>query len=204
MLEQPDIGSVAHAMILEEIWDVRRHTTAEKLMEALKFGERIGDEQITGAAYYRIMLWRSGSESPPLSMPYPFERLDNLNLENLQRGKERCIEEWSRILELWRETKEEQLYEWLAKTLLALIDGHFLSCDVVGKVEAGLTILTENRWRSDTWARKHTEVKAQLESIKSSIHDYFLPKAPPVAELDILVTETEAEELEDKLPWGVE
>lgn len=185
MLNQPKIGSVARNLILEKIWDRYFHMTQEQAVEALMFGERVGDKQIVGAAYYRVMLWLDRPHPLTPSISTLLGDYENLYQENLRRGKERCSGEWDRIFAEWGSGEDEALSaEWLGQTWLALVKSNFPQCDVVGKVSAGLNVLLRNSGGSGGWDWKRVAVKAQLDSIKFSIYECFLPEAAPPVELE--------------------
>lgn len=175
ILGHEEVGRGARCIILEEIWGSSFVPTIEKL----RFGERIGDNEIVGAIYYRIMCPAYGTEGTVASV---LSELDAHQNENLERGKRKCADKWHAIFDEWGVNAElaGDNSQWLHMTWTALARGHFTPYDIVGRVKAALTVAEQGYCQSLNF---DTELCTQLQNLKSSAHEFFLVPRPDVGVL---------------------
>lgn len=172
VLGHEEVGKGARSIILEEIWGLSFVPTVEKL----RYGERIGDNEIVGAIYYCIMCCAYETRG---SMASVLSEMDAHQMESFERGKRQCTDKWHKVFEEWGVNAELD-HQWLHMTWTRLARGHFAPYDLVGRVKAALSVAEQGHSRS---SNRKTELSSQLQNLKCSIHEFFLTSIPNLEEL---------------------
>jgi hypothetical protein len=94
LVNQPEIAEGARKILRDEVWGDRTKVPAAIARlpyETLLYAESIGDKDLIGAAYYRLLI--SGDKAGSTCTPSLRQTLD--------RGMIRCGEEWQKIFDSW-------------------------------------------------------------------------------------------------------
>lgn len=138
-------------------------------LDMLDFAERIGDKELIGGAYYRVMCSVYSSE-------HRGWKLDARRMAKLEHGKAQLISKWQEIFEDWglqqfqSEVSEAKDEFWLHRVWKALAKGRFPLHDVVGKIKAAMSTL---RVRNGIGNPRRELMQTQLDEIKSVLYDTF-------------------------------
>lgn len=87
-----EIGMGARRILLQKVWDDAMNLDLE--LDMLDFAERIGDKELIGGAYYRVMCSVYSSE-------HRGWKLDARRMAKLEHGKAQLISKWQEIFEDW-------------------------------------------------------------------------------------------------------
>lgn len=170
-----EIGKAAHQIILKGVWDDATNPTAE--LEMLDFAERIGNKELIGAAYYRVLCSGSASIEDGL---FAGRELDASRLAKLEHGRKLLTLKWQELFEKWGVETASDESVWLQEVWIALAKGRFPLHDVVGRVKAAMKSIIDTSGGIFRYMMKHRALKAQLEEVKSSMYNFFtLPATKP-------------------------
>jgi len=181
-VDRLELAEAARQILLDELWgdSTRLPTSTCSSHETLLFAESIGDEELIGAAYYRLLM----SGDVPCSSPLR---------QTLDRGMIRCGEEWQKIFNSWGQGKtvsggslwrDEGFYRSCPSSSELFLSGVWSSIseaslpwfDVVGKVQCATYWQAANL---DGWYDgRGTPTQQELARIKKEVYSYFVEKPP--------------------------
>lgn len=148
------------------------------LLESLLYAKRVGDTEVIGAAYYRLLLLHPPpwSSDDPVIGPYHLD---------LQRGWMKCIEHWQVVFDIigklsrfpqlraaksHKSTKDSRHSDfWRDGAWKALADQSLPVYDVLGKIKVVIEFLI-------SIGGDATELKAELETINAKLYTWFVPE----------------------------
>lgn len=160
LINQPRLAFAARSLILENLWE----TKSEDIYELLSFGERVGDPEIIGVAYYQIL---------KSSSPWMLDtRLSDKHRRDLQRGRAALVEEWQRIFDAWgtgslgNSSYHEETHDayWLHNVWRGLAAQSVPSFDIINKLSIAAPYALH----------RAPLVKANLNEVKAKIHTFFI------------------------------
>lgn len=175
IVNQPELATRARALALTDLWSDH----SKSPYEALLFGERMGDKEIIGAAYYQTLLYRW----PMWSLD---RRLTDQHRRHLKYGMTRCGEEWQKIFDAWgilQATKGEALEHqndhkctlqdnWLQGIWQEIAKSKLQWFDVIGK----LCVAIQFAAQYDCFDAGRRSMEAEMERIKASLYACFVPE----------------------------
>lgn len=174
IVNQPELASRARALLLADLWS--DHTKSP--YEALLFGERMGDKEIIGAAYYQTLLYRW----PMWSLD---RRLTDQHRRHLKYGMTRCGEEWQKLFDSWGmqavkgHVLEHPIHPlcplpnyWLQGIWQEIAKSKLQWFDVVGKLCASIQFAAQY----DCFEAGRQSMENELERIKTNLYACFVPE----------------------------
>ena len=181
MVDRLEIAEAARQILLDELWgdSTKLPTLACSSHETLLYAESIGDKELIGAAYYRLLISGDVPGSSPLR-------------QALDRGMIRCGEEWQKIFNSWGQGKtvsgrslwydEDRRYYHHPSSSETFLSGAWSSIaeaslpwfDVVGKVQCVTC------WQGNSYCDDGGESPAEQElaRIKEEAYSYFMGETP--------------------------
>lgn len=172
IVNQPEIATRARGLILSELWSDHHSKSPH---DALLFGERMGDKEIIGAAYYQTLLYRW----PLWSLD---RRLTEQHRRHLKYGMVRCGEEWQKIFDSWgmrNEPVEHQSHSgctlrdsWLQGIWQEIAKSKLQWFDVIGKLCAAIQFAAQY----DCFAAGRQSMESELERIQGNLYACFVPE----------------------------